>query len=146
MSNIAREIEKNYPEIEIVRVGEKGDTKISDSVTSSVVKTAHDVGAKVIVALTDSGFTARMISRHKPHSIILALSPKERTSNRLSLSFGCIAVTIPRYDTLADVLKIVRDYCLKNKLVKRGDKVVISAGVPFNTKGLATNMMVVQKI
>ncbi|MBA3733303.1 pyruvate kinase [Patescibacteria group bacterium] len=144
MANIAREIEKDFPERKIVRLGGRGETDISDSVTSSVVKTAHDVGAKVIIALTDSGFTARMISRHKPDSVILALSPNPRTSVKLLLSFGCIAATVPRYDTLADVFSIVRQYCFKEKLVKKGDKVVIVAGVPFNTKGLSTNMLVVQ--
>ncbi|MEQ1561736.1 MAG: pyruvate kinase [Nitrospira sp.] len=146
MSRIAREIEKDYPEREISRIGNNGETDVTDSVTSSVVKTAHDVGAKVIVALTDSGFTARMISRHKPNSVIVSMSPNERTLNKLSLSFGCSPVLVPFYDTLADVQRIVREYCLKEKLVKKGDKVVISAGVPFNTKGLSTNMLVVQVI
>jgi pyruvate kinase len=146
MANIAREIERNYPLREIIKSGDSGAVKTSDSITSSVVKTARDVGAKVIVALTDSGFTARMISRHKPESIILALSPKERTSIKLALSFGCSAVTVPYYDTLADVLKIVREYCLKEKLVKKGDRVVVAAGVPFNTKGLSTNMLLVEVI
>lgn len=147
MSNIAREIESNFRERrEIWRDGNDSEIKVSDSITSSVVKTAHDIGAKVIVALTDSGFTARMISRHKPEPLILALSPKERTAIKLSLSFGCMAVTVPYYDTIADVLKIVREHCLKQKLVKKGDKVVVAGGVPFNTKGLSTNMLLVETI
>ena len=146
MKTISKELEKDYPERAIVRVGAKGDTKISDSVTSSVVKTAHDIDAKVIVALTDSGFTARMISRHKPHATILALSPNTKTSAKLSLSFGCHAITVAKYDTLADVLKIVKEHCLNEKLAKKGDKVVIAAGVPFNTKGLSTNMLIVQSL
>ncbi|KND49454.1 MAG: pyruvate kinase [Parcubacteria bacterium C7867-003] len=146
MRTIAKEMEKDYPERAIVRVGEKGETKVSDSVTSSVVKTAHDVGARVIVALTDSGFTARMVSRHKPHANILALSPNNHTSNKLNLSYGCIPVTVPLYNTIEDVIKIVKEHCLKEKLVKKGDKVVIAAGVPFNTKGLSTNMLLVQSI
>ncbi|MFZ2621038.1 MAG: pyruvate kinase [Minisyncoccia bacterium] len=146
MTSIAIEMEKNYPEREIVWVGKNGEIDVSDSVTSSVVKTAHDIEAKVIVALTDSGFTARMISRHRPESLILALSPNDRTSRKLSLVFGCSVVTVAKYDTLADVLRIVREYCLREKLVKRGDKVVVAAGVPFNTKGLSTNMLLVEVI
>ncbi len=146
MATVASEIEANYPEREIVRVGINGDTKISDSITSSVVKTAHDVGAKVIVALTDSGFTARMVSRHKPNAMIIALTPHERTSNKLCLSFGCKSLTVPRYDSIQDVIKMVRTYCLKEKIVKKGDKVVVAGGVPFNTKGLSTNMLMVEVI
>ncbi len=144
MTSVAREMEENYLHKEILRLREEGVSSVSDSVTSSVVKTAHDVGAKVIVALTDSGFTARMISRHRPHSTILALSPKEDTSRKLSLSFGCFSITVPRYDTLKDVFEIVKSHCYREKLVKKGDKVVIAAGVPFNTKGLSTNMLIVQ--
>lgn len=146
MTRIAKEIERDYPERAIVRERRGGETAISDSVTSSIVKTAHDVGAKIIVALTESGFTARMISRHKPHANILAMSPSQGTSTKLALSFGCVPIVVPRYDTIADVLKIVREHCLKLKLVKRGDKVVIAGGVPFNTKGLSTNMLLVETI
>ncbi len=146
MRTIAKEVENDFPERAIVRAGKYGETNISDSITSSVVKTARDVGAKVIVALTESGFTARMISRHRPHSTILALSPNMPTSRKLSASFGCIAVTVPRYDTIEDVIKIVKEHCYNEKLVKKGDKVVIVGGVPFNTKGLATNMLIVQTL
>ncbi len=146
MANIAKEIEKNYAERPIVRVGFDGEIDVSDSITSSVVKTAHDVGATIIVALTDSGFTARMISRYKSHSTILALSPNDRTSRKLLLVGGCVSKTVPRYSTMKDVFKIVSEYCLSEKLAKKGDKVVIAAGVPFNTKGLSTNMMLVQTL
>ncbi len=146
MSTIAKEMEENASEREIVRVGEKGETQITDSITGSVVKTSHDVGAKVIVALTDSGFTARMVSRHKPHASILALTANESTSNKLCLSFGCNPLTVPKYDSIQDIIKMVRSYCLKEKLVKKGDKVVVTGGVPFNTKGLSTNMLMVETI
>ncbi len=146
MATIAGEEEKDYPERAIVRVGKNGETKVSDSVTSSVVKTAHDVGAKAIVALTDSGFTARMISRHKPQATILALSPNDRTSQKLSLVFGCISSTVPRYDSFKDIFAIVKERCIALKIAKKGDKVVVVAGVPFNTKGLATNMLFVHSL
>lgn len=146
MSKVAGEIEANYPEREISRLVKNGEVKIPDSITSSVVKTSHDVGAKVIVAFTGSGFTARMISRHKPQSTILALSPDENTSKKLSLVFGCVSETVSKYNDLTAVLKIARSECLRLKLVKKGDKVIVVAGVPFNTKGLQTNMMLVETI
>jgi pyruvate kinase len=146
MRTIAREEESNYSERATVRSNSNGDTETVDSITSSVVKTAHDVGAKVIVALTDSGFTARMISRHRPQAFLLALSPNEGTAKKLNLVFGCTSVVVPKYKTLEDVFKMVRKECLGNGLAKKGDEVVIAAGVPFNTKGLSTNLMVVQTI
>ncbi len=146
MTKVALEVERNYPERGIVHAKGNGAIAIADSITGSVVKTAHDVGAKVIVALTESGFTARMVSRHKPSPVILALSPNERTSQKTVLSFGVTPVTISRYKTLADAFKIVRTHCLKEKLAVKGDKVVIVAGAPFDTKGVATNMLMVETI
>lgn len=146
MSTIALEEESNYAERQIVRAGKNGDTEVTDSVASSVVKTAHDVGAKVIVALTDSGFTARMIARQRPQATVLALSPNEETSKKLNLVFGCLPVTVEKYNTLDDVFKLVRKNCVDLKLAKKGDKVVLAAGVPFNTKGLTTNMLTVLSI
>ncbi len=142
MKTIAKEIENDCPERETVRI-KKGDVSVTDSVTSSVVKTAHDVGSKVIIALTDSGFTARMVSRHKPNSFILALTPNQKTYQKLNLSFGCVPVLVPYYSTIEDIIKIVKEYCVKEKLAKKGDKVVVAGGVPFNTKGLSTNMLIV---
>lgn len=146
MKKIALEVEKDYPERAIVRVGKKGETETVNSVTGSAVKTAHDVGAKIIVALTDSGFTARMVSRYRPHMTIVALTPNQSTANKLSLVFGTESFVVGRYNTLDDVFKIIKQTLVKNKLAKVGDKVVVSAGVPFNTKGLSTNMVLVQKI
>jgi len=146
MFRVAREIEKDYPERDSVRRGGEGEFSVTDSITASVVKVAHDVGAKVIVALTESGFTARMISRHKPEPIILSLTPQEVTSRQLALSFGVLPVLIPRYKTIDDVFKIVREYCLDKKLAEKGDKVVIASGAPFNTKGVSTNMLFVEEI
>ena len=144
MSRIAREVEKNYPERKVRRKEDTANANIPDSITTSVVKIAHDVGAKVIVALTDSGFTARMVSRHRPNPVILSLSQNERTSRKLALSFGCIPVTLTRFHTLTDVFKIMRSFCFKEKLAERGDKVVIVAGAPFSHKSVRTNMLLVE--
>ncbi|MCR4323313.1 MAG: pyruvate kinase, partial [Candidatus Azambacteria bacterium] len=146
MSKIAHEIEKKYPERMIMRSGDNGASDITDSITGSVVKAAYDVGAKVIVALTDSGFTARMISRYKPGPVILALSPNEKTYNQLHLSFGCLPARIKRYKTLQEASMLVRQCCLKEKIASPGDRIVIACGAPYNKKGGATNMILVETI
>lgn len=146
MKRVALEVEKDYPERFGMTAGKRGGMEVVNSITESVVDTAHEVGAKVIVGLTDSGFTARMISRHKPDSIILALSPIDRTCKKLALSFGCYPMLVDRFETLDDVFKIVRALCVKEKLAKKGDKVVVAAGAPFNKKGIKTNMMIVEVI
>lgn len=149
MARVAKEIESDYPEkYELVcnDCAVPGKMKIPDSITGSVVKTAHDIGAKLIVALTESGFTARMVSRFKPNPMVIAISPNEETCNQLNLSFGCVPVKRPRFKGISEVLNTVREYCLENKMAEKGDKVVISAGVPFNAEPFDTNMILVEEI
>jgi pyruvate kinase len=146
MARIALEIERNYLERPIIQNDHDEVIDMANSITSSVVKTAHDIKAKKIVALTESGFTARMISRHRPKQTILSLSPDIGTCRKLCLSYGCLPIHIPRYQTLSDVFDIIRSFCLKEDLVEIGDKVVVAFGAPFNTKGVSTNALMIQTL
>ncbi|MFO0718720.1 MAG: pyruvate kinase [Candidatus Paceibacterota bacterium] len=146
MSRVALEVERGYRERSSVETANNSGMEIVNSITKSVVNIANDVGAKLIFALTETGFSARMVSRHKPNSLIMALSPNERACKKLSLSFGCYPVCIKRFLTLPDAFNFVRTFCLKNKLSKKGDKVVVVAGAPFNKKGVKTNMIIVEVI
>lgn len=141
MTRVAREVEAAYPE-RILSVSQSG---IADSISRSVVRSAHDAGARAIVALTETGFTARMLSRHKPKVPILAISHTTTVCNQLQLSFGCLPIDVPHYETLEDVLDLVRTLCAEHELAQPGDKVVIAAGVPFHQRG-TTNMLIVQTI
>lgn len=146
MSKVALETEKNYVERATVRAHSNGAVGITDSITSSVVKIAHDVGAKIIVALTDFGFTARMISRHKPKPIILVISKNEKTCNQSCLSFGCLPAQAGKYKTLNEALSVARKYCLTEKIAKKGDNIVIACGFPLGKKNVSTNMILVKTI
>lgn len=147
MSKVAYEIEHNYPERKVTHSKKEDENReITDSVTEAVVKTASDVGAKAIIALTETGYTARMVSRYKPTQMILSLTPNEITANQLCLSFGCVPVLIPSINTFEDVLKYVKNYCLKNKIAQKGDSIVLTGGMPFNKKSCSTNMITVETI
>lgn len=145
MAKVAREIEANYPEKAIVHYPGKGEATVTDSVTGSVVKTAHDVGAKAIIALTETGFTAKMISRHKPNVPIFALSSNKKTVNQISLSFGCVPIVISDWKTVPEAFEIVRNICLKDNIASPGDRVVIAAGAP-SQNNKETNMILVETI
>ena len=147
MSKIAYEIEHNYPERTIAYKNKREqNVEITDSVTESVVKVSQDVNAKLIVALTDSGFTAKMVARHRSEITILALTPSEITARQLSLSFGCVPMVVPVFDTLVETLKFLREFCIKNKYVKKGDNIVVTGGFPFKKKIISTNMLTVETI
>jgi len=146
MTKVAKEIEYNYPERKINNEKTNKETEVTDSITESVVKTAHDVGAKAIIALTETGYTARMVSRFKPKPFILAITPNEVTYRQVCLSFGCYPVLVPMFNDYKEVAKFVRDYCIKNKIASKGDKIVATGGMPFSKKSGSTNMVMVTTI
>ena len=147
MSKVAYEIEHNYPERKLTQM-KKGDEnrETTDSITESVVRTAHDVGAQAIIALTETGYTARMVSRHKPEQIIIALTSNEITAHQLCLSFGCVPILVIDFKTSDDALKYVKSYCLKQNLAQKGDRIVITGSMPFGKKSGSTNMIIVETV
>lgn len=106
---------------------------VTDVVSQSAVRAAHNVGAKLIVALTRSGSTARMIARYRPAEKVLALTDNEDNAHKLALTFGCYPMVVPTVKSVEEILDIVRRLAADNKLAKPGDKVVIVAGMPFGT-------------
>ncbi|MFB6212868.1 MAG: pyruvate kinase [Candidatus Magasanikbacteria bacterium] len=147
MSEIAQNMEESVSST-FARKAQESNRGVVDSVTSSVVDTANEIGADLIVALTISGFTARMISRFKPDPPIVALSPNQKTSNQLSLSFGCLPFEVDTFNSFDDIFRSVREVCFEKELAEEGDKVVITAGVPVYNEGSRndTNMMLVEEM
>ncbi len=144
MARVSKEIEANYPNDSLCESIHEEHT-VTDAVTAAVVATAGEVSAKLIVAVTGSGSTARMISRHKPWQPIIALTTNEKVFNRLQLSFGCYPILVPKYEHIDEIMKMVREVGKKYKLVAKGDRAVIAAGVPFGEPG-RTNTMHVEVI
>jgi pyruvate kinase len=117
----------------------------SDVVSQSAVRAAHNVGAKLIVALTRSGRTAKMIARYRPAERILALTDSAENANKLMLSFGCYPMVVPTFKTVDEIMDIVRKVMVENKLAKEGNKVVIVAGMPFGVSS-ETNFILVEEV
>ena len=148
MTKVAMRVEGDYIHKKIngekkLRTGNSKDT--ADSITKEAVDIAQGVDARFIVGLTESGFSARMISRYRPAQNIVAMTPNKNTFAKLILSYGVAPVLIRKFKTLNEAMVIVRNYFIKNKLAKKGDKAVVVAGMPFDKKG-ATNMILVEKI
>ncbi len=118
---------------------------ITDVASQSAVRAAHAVGAKLIVALTRSGRTARMVARYRPAEAILALSDDKENANKLMLTFGCYPMVAKTFKTVDEILEIVKDKTLGEGLLQKGDKAVIIAGMPFG-KSSETNFMLVETL
>lgn len=145
MSRIALRTEGSPLYEEEVAKFKRTSRGIVDSVSASVSITAATVEAKAIVALSEHGFTPRMISRYKPKQPILVLTPHETTHRQIVLSFGCISEIVPAVKTLNDAVLLSKKILLRKKLAKKGDVFVLAAGVPFGHTG-GTNMLLVQTV
>ena len=111
------------------------------AVAHSVCQTAERVGARCIVAQTISGTTARLIAMYRPGIPIVAITPEESTFHHLSLVWGVESLLIPKFEK--DFLKTTTrgdEILMDRGYVKKGDVVVISAGIPAAKSG-GTNVM-----
>ncbi len=122
------------------------DVSISGAVSASVVQTAADIGAKLIVVFTESGTTARYIARHKPQQPIFALSPRIETVRGLQLSWGVHAIQSGQIKNLEEGIAMAKKWIAKASPVPMspGDSFLISAGMPFGKVG-STNLLLVEK-
>ena len=145
MTKVAERVEREMGYVKKDFIG-KGKDSITDAVSSEAVDLAHNIGAKFIVALTLTGFTARVVSRFRPTQEVLAFTPDDKSFNQLNLTFGVRPVLLKeKFERLSQVSTMAKEYCLKNKIAKKGDNLVIVAGTPFGKNG-STNTILVEKV
>jgi pyruvate kinase len=147
MTKIAEKIENDGHYRDVVGSRKYSDPvkRKSDALGNGAIEVAKECGAKLIVALTNKGFSARMISRYKPEQKILALTPKQTTVNQLALSYGCVPVLCKTFDEITHVVKESKSLILRNKLAMKGDKVVMIFGLPLG-QASGTNALVVETL
>jgi len=110
-------------------------TSIAHAVSHAAYEMARDLKAAAILTPTQSGSTARMVSSYRPEHAIIALSPDEKVVRRLNLVWGVYPMMSSGYLVLEEMLEEAKDNALKSGLVKFGDTVVITAGVPIGIAG-----------
>lgn len=131
MYQIAEDSERhlNYNSYQKRTVNEENIKNISNAVCYSSVATAHDLGAKVIVAPSISGFTTRMLSKWRPSALVAGLSPSMSAVRQMQLYWGVKPFHAKRAES-TDVLIYSSIELLKEKgIVNEGDIVVATAGV-----------------
>ena len=146
MTRIALHTEAHYPHRHILKSKHTlPENVVVDSITNALANTAEEVGASVIVALTESGFTARMISRHRPGQHIIVLTPNQETLTRMALSFGCYAYTAGGFENVSLVIDEARRILIASGFVQKGERFVLAAGLPFGETG-GTNLLMVETV
>lgn len=145
MSRVAARVERELNHRSILQNSHLTPKTITDSFSHAAVCRSHEIGASAIVALSRSGFTARMVSRYRPHKPVIVLTSEEKTYNQLALSYGCYPVRCPEFTFLFRVVIKAKEIILNQNLAKKGDLVVIIAGIPFGQSG-STNMIMAEKV
>lgn len=113
---------------------------VVDSISESTCKIAEELNAHGIVVLTDSGRTARLVSRYKPDAPILAITYNQESQHRLKLSWGVFPLLVEATSDTDKMLENASKAALSSGIVKTGELVVITAGIPAMIKG-STNMI-----
>jgi len=146
MAKIATRTEAslNYGQILLSKLNYRDET-VADSIAHATCQIAKELEVKGIVVSTNSGSTALRVSRFRPFAPILAITLKEETWRRLNLVWGVYPYRVEGIGDTDDMMAKAEKMGLESGLFQKGDRVVITAGVPFGQPG-TTNLLKVQTI
>lgn len=146
MARIARTTEAALQYEEILASKRKGLSRtVTDAISHATCTTAHDLGAAAIITSTESGYTAKMVSKYRPRAPIIAVTPKHSVMRKLGLIWGVNPLLMARIEDTDGMIEAAVDASLKAGLIKGGDLVVITAGVPVGLHG-TTNLIKVHTV
>ncbi|WP_088043003.1 pyruvate kinase [Bacillus sp. EAC] len=141
MNSIALRIEKSLQYEELFKKRQKENkATITDAIGQSVAATALNLSVAAIIAPTESGHTAKMISKYRPKAPILAITSDIRICRRLTLVWGVQTQYRAKANSTDEMLQHAMDAAQDAKFVSNGDTVIITAGLPVGETGM-TNMM-----
>ncbi|MGB4215656.1 MAG: pyruvate kinase, partial [Thermacetogeniaceae bacterium] len=141
MSRIAERTEESldYENILLQRTAERPNTT-TDAISHASCSIAQDLGAVAIITSTKSGFTARSVSKYRPRAPVIAVCPDERVRRKLCLVWGVQPLPTEDINNTDEMIKKAVDTSLNEGLIKCGDLIVITAGVPAGVPG-TTNLI-----
>ncbi|GAB4265897.1 MAG: pyruvate kinase [Candidatus Promineifilaceae bacterium] len=147
MKHIAEITEREFP-YELWRSrrhpSQMNSMTTAEAISSASCDIAEQINARVIVSTTMSGFTAQQIARYRPSRPIMAVSPLLRTQRRLALVWGVECLQVDDFDDTDEMLEMTVS-AMRPHGLQAGDKIVITAGVPFGQSG-HTNLIQVHEI
>lgn len=117
----------------------------SSAVAEAACSAAEEIKAKAIVAFTQSGFTARLVSKFRPKVPVIAFTPDSTIKRRMSLYWGVTPMLIRHLASTDAMIKEVEASLIYSRIAGKGDSIVITAGSPLGTPG-KTNLMKLHRI
>jgi pyruvate kinase len=113
---------------------------VTDAISYATCHAAQELGAAAIISATQSGHTARMVSKYKPKAPIIAVTPSEKVASALSLTWGVYPLLCPPTSQTDEIFNTAVSVALEADVIKNGDLVILTAGVPVGVPG-TTNFM-----
>lgn len=146
MSRIAERAEQalEYREI-FMKQASAQQKSVTEAISQAVANSALDLNATAIVTSTQSGFTARVVSKYRPKALIIAVTPVEQVMCGLALNWGVFPVKGIEADTTDEMFENAVKGAMNTGLLSAGDTIVITAGVPVGRAG-TTNLMKIHHI
>lgn len=127
------------------RAGSAAEKNITDAISYAGCSVSEDLEAAAIITPTESGHTARMVSKHRPRAPIIAVAPRYGVAAGLKLTWGVTPVLCPPAETTDEMFFNAIGASKRAGLIKEGDLVVITAGVPVGVSG-TTNLLRVETV
>ncbi len=141
MASIAKKTESTLDMKKLISIGEvPTKTSVANAISLATCTTAYDLGVKAIIVPTNSGTTARMVSRFRPDMPVVATVYDYKVMCRLSILYGVYPVVVERSSNTDEAIRNSIEAAGASGLVSNGDYVVITAGIPMGVSG-TTNMM-----
>ena len=146
MDKIAHSVEKNpnYSSILLAQLEETPDST-PDAIATASRTLATELNSPVIVCYTESGSTGIKVSRVRPKQMILTVTPIIETARKLTLVWGVKCIVQKDANNLEEMIKMTKAYSKREKIIKKGEKMVITAGLPLKKLG-TTNLIRVIKL
>ena len=116
------------------------EMQISEAIAEAICHAAEELSMRTIAVFTETGFSARLVSKYRPRVPIVAFTPNPETRRRLSLLWGVLPRRIAEVREEDELATAAEKRLREERLVKRGDVVGVIAGTPIGTRG-TTNMM-----
>lgn len=124
---------------------EPGTAGVEETIAAATVTAVRLIGARCVIVFTKSGFSARVVAGRRPAVPIVALTDQDRTWRQLALVWGVRPFLVHHCDTYEQMAAAARDLVTREGIAAAGDRVVITAGVPFDVPG-STNTLKVETI
>ena len=122
-----------------------GSASVEETIASASVTAVRLLGAETIVVFTKSGFSARIVAARRPNVRIVVLTDNPRTYRQMAMVWGVIPFLVPHCDTYEQMVSLARQKLREHGLAKPGERIVVTAGVPFDVPG-TTNQLKVETV